>query len=104
MFGSGRAICPCARVTAAILREVKRATDSTSFAFMPFFPMMKSASTRGGEKEGTIYNLSYVDQIYDGLLADGVRPFVELSFMPAKLAAKQPHQFWYKPMSHPPKT
>ena len=33
-----------------------------------------------------VYNFSYVDQIYDGLLAEGVRPFVELSFMPAKLA------------------
>ena len=33
-----------------------------------------------------IYNFSYVDQVYDGLLANGVRPFVELSFMPRQLA------------------
>jgi len=51
-----------------------------------------------------IYNFSYVDQIYDGLLANGVRPFVELSFMPKKLAA-QPllHSFWYKQNISPPK-
>src|SRR5208282_1647012 len=51
-----------------------------------------------------VYNFSYVDQIYDGLLKNGVRPFVELSFMPSKLAAKQTVQaFWYKPIVSPPK-
>ena len=33
-----------------------------------------------------VYNFSYVDQVYDGLLENGVKPFVELSFMPEKLA------------------
>ena len=51
-----------------------------------------------------VYNWSYVDQIYDGLRANGVRPFVELSFMPRKLAASlEPHPFWYKPLPSPPK-
>ena len=51
-----------------------------------------------------VYNFSYVDQIYDGLLENGVRPFVELSFMPKKLAAKQAVQaFWYAPVVSPPK-
>jgi len=50
-----------------------------------------------------VYNWSYVDQIYDGLLESGVRPFVELSFMPRKLAASaEPHPFWYKPLPSPP--
>ena len=35
------------------------------------------------------YNFSYVDEIYDGLLDNGVKPFVEISFMPSKLA-KEP--------------
>ena len=58
-----------------------------------------SASTRSFDDEvglydedaagNPIYNFSYVDQIYDGLLQNGVRPFVELSFMPTKLAAQQ---------------
>src|SRR5439155_299056 len=51
-----------------------------------------------------IYNFSYVDQIYDGLLAHGVKPFVELGFMPKKLAANPVlHAFWYKPSPAPPK-
>ena len=45
-----------------------------------------------------------MDQVYDGLLANGVRPFVELSFMPKKLAAQQDqHVFWYHPIVSPPK-
>jgi xylan 1,4-beta-xylosidase len=34
-------------------------------------------------------NWQNVDQVYDGLLDIGVRPFVELSFMPARLASAQ---------------
>ena len=51
-----------------------------------------------------VYNFSYIDQIYDGLLEEGVKPFVELSFMPAKLSAQPPvvHSFWYKPIVSPP--
>jgi xylan 1,4-beta-xylosidase len=56
------------------------------------------------EQGNPIYNFSYVDQIYDGLLANGVRPFVEISFMPKKLAARQDvHPFWYKQIVSPPK-
>ncbi|HEY6308746.1 MAG TPA: glycosyl hydrolase family 39, partial [Candidatus Angelobacter sp.] len=51
-----------------------------------------------------VYNFSYVDQVYDGLLARHVRPFVELGFMPKKLAARPVlHPFWYKPSPSPPK-
>src|SRR3984885_15007254 len=51
-----------------------------------------------------IYNFSYVDQIYDGLLENGIRPFVELSFMPRKLAAQPIEQsFWYHRVVAPPK-
>ncbi|MGH2396091.1 MAG: GH39 family glycosyl hydrolase, partial [Terriglobales bacterium] len=51
-----------------------------------------------------IYNFSYVDQIYDGLLENGVRPFIELSFMPRKLAANNViHPFWYRFHTGPPK-
>jgi xylan 1,4-beta-xylosidase len=40
------------------------------------------------DKGNPVYNFTYVDQIYDGLLERGVRPFVEISFMPRELAAK----------------
>ena len=49
------------------------------------------------------FNFLYLDQIYDFMLDHGVRPFVELSFMPAKLAAHDIRQsFWYRPIVSPP--
>ena len=46
----------------------------------------------------------YVDEIYDGLLAQGVKPFVELSFMPRALAAQPSrHPFKYHPIVSPPR-
>jgi xylan 1,4-beta-xylosidase len=53
-----------------------------------------------------VYNFAYVDEIYDGLLANGVRPLVEISFMPVKLAFNplDLHVFWYHPNVSPPKS
>ncbi len=55
--------------------------------------------------DASVYNFSYIDQIYDGLLENGVRPFVELSFMPKKMASDPNalHAFWYKQNVSPPK-
>ena len=50
-----------------------------------------------------VYNFQYVDQIYDGLLELGLRPFVELSFMPQALASGPSTVFWYKGHVAPPK-
>jgi xylan 1,4-beta-xylosidase len=52
------------------------------------------------------YNFSYVDQIYDGLLENGVRPFVEIGFMPTALTSslKSIMSFWYRPNVAPPKS
>lgn len=49
------------------------------------------------------YNFQYVDALYDALLALHIRPFVELSFMPAKLASGDKTVFWWKGNITPPK-
>ena len=51
------------------------------------------------------YNFSYVDQIYDGLLEHGFKPFVELGFMPPELTSDPAalQAFWYRPNVAPPK-
>jgi xylan 1,4-beta-xylosidase len=49
------------------------------------------------------YNFQYVDALYDALLAKHIRPFVELSFMPAKLASGDATVFWWKGNITPPK-
>ena len=50
-----------------------------------------------------IYNWQYVDELFDALLAMGVRPFVELSFMPSALASGPHTIFWWKGNVTPPK-
>jgi len=49
------------------------------------------------------YNFQYIDPLYDALLANHIRPFVELSFMPAKLATGTNTVFWWKANITPPK-
>lgn len=103
MFGSGRAILSLRDSYRRDLREVKQATD---FEYVRFHAIFHDEVGLYDEDAAgnPVYNFSYVDQIYDGLLANGVRPFVELSFMPKKLAAQQDvHVFWYHPIVSPPK-
>ena len=103
MFGSGRAILSLRDSYRHDLREVKGITDLQYVRFHAIFH--DEVGVYDEDAQGNpVYNWSYVDQIYDGLLANGVRPFVELSFMPRKLAAKPDvHAFWYKPDPAPPK-
>jgi xylan 1,4-beta-xylosidase len=49
------------------------------------------------------YNFQYVDALYDALLKMHIRPFVELTFMPAKLASGPQTVFWWKGNITPPK-
>ncbi len=49
------------------------------------------------------FNFLYVDQIYDFMLDHGVRPFVELSFMPEAFASSANRVFAYKGNVSPPK-
>ncbi|MGA7575405.1 MAG: glycosyl hydrolase family 39 [Terriglobales bacterium] len=103
MFGSGRAILSLRESYRNDLREVKQITGFEYVRFHAIFH--DEVGVYDEDAQGhPVYNFSYVDQIYDGLLANGVRPFVELSFMPKKLAAREAlHAFWYKQNVAPPK-
>jgi xylan 1,4-beta-xylosidase len=103
MFGSGRAILSLRENYRNDLRSVKQITDFRYVRFHAIFD--DEVGVYSEDAQGSpVYNFSYVDQIYDGLLAAGVRPFVEISFMPNQLAARSmPHPFWYHPNISPPK-
>jgi xylan 1,4-beta-xylosidase len=103
MFGSGRAVLSLRDSYRHDLHEVKQITDFEYGRFHAIFHDEVGVYDEDGQGH-PLYNFSYVDQIYDGLLATGVKPFVELSFMPQKLAAHNLlHVFWYKPNVSPPK-
>jgi len=48
------------------------------------------------------YGFSYVDQVHDAFLQVGIRPFVELGFMPSELASGDQTVFWWKGNVTPP--
>ena len=103
MLGSGRAVLSLRESYRRDLRAVVAATGAGYVRFHGVFldEMGVYDEDAGGNAR---YNFSYVDQVYDGLLENGVRPMVEISFMPRKLAgAPIYHSFWYTPNVAPPK-
>src|SRR5262249_17666286 len=87
-FGSGRAILSLRDSYRQDLHEVKKIADLRYVRFHAIFH--DEVGVYDEDAQGNpVFNFSYVDQIYDGLLANGVRPFVELSFMPKKLASNK---------------
>lgn len=49
------------------------------------------------------YNYMYVDALFDYLLSIGIKPFVELGFMPNALASGKETIFWWRGNVTPPK-
>jgi len=103
MFGSGRATLSLRAGYRHDMHEVKAATG---FGYVRFHGILdRDVGVYTVDAQGRPdYNFTYVDQIYDGLLQQGVRPFVELSFMPPDMASRQQTMgFWYDPIVAPPK-
>jgi xylan 1,4-beta-xylosidase len=101
-FGSGRANLSLRQSYRDDLRTVH---EATGFEYVRFHGIFDDENGVYSEDAAgrPVYNWTYVDQIYDGVLDAGVRPYVELSFMPSKMASSQkPHPFWYKPLPNPP--
>ncbi|WP_263377792.1 GH39 family glycosyl hydrolase [Granulicella paludicola] len=105
MFGSGRAILSLRESYRDDIRAVKGATD---FKYVRFHAILHDEVGVYNEDEhgDPVYNFTYVDEIYDGLLKQHVKPVIEISFMPKKLAFNPDalHPFWYKQNVSPPKS
>jgi xylan 1,4-beta-xylosidase len=103
VFGSGRAALA---LRASYREDLRAMRASTAISYVRFHAVFHDelGVYAEGPDGSPVYNFSYVDQVYDGLLAAGVRPFVELSFMPRALARSElRHVFWYHPIVSPPK-
>jgi xylan 1,4-beta-xylosidase len=105
MFGSGRAVLS---LRDDYRRDLEAVHEATGFGYVRFHGILDDdvGLVRRGQDGKITYNFSYVDQIYDGLLGRGVKPFVELGFMPEALSAdpSKHHAFWYRPNVMPPKS
>jgi xylan 1,4-beta-xylosidase len=54
--------------------------------------------------DGSVYyNFNHIDTLLDNLIGEGVRPFLELGFMPTQLASSDGEIFWWKANVTPPK-
>lgn len=104
MFGSGRASLALRDDYRKDLDAVHQATGFSYIRFHGIFDRDVGLLRRDPNGK-IVYNFSYIDQIYDGLLERGVKPFVELSFMPPELSSDptKQHDFWYHPNVMPPK-
>jgi len=83
---------------ASWLEQLKTVQENCGFKYVRFhglfhedmFPLIQ-------EKGKNVYNWQYIDDLFDRMLDLHVRPFVELSFFPEQLAAKNSKtQFWWK--------
>ena len=102
MFGSGRAILTLRESYRNDLRAVKQATD---FKYVRFHAIFHDEVGLYDEdaKGKPIYNFSYIDQIYDGLLKR--RPSLcraELHARKTCRATRSAQSFWYHPIISPP--
>lgn len=102
-IGAGRA---AEGLRAAWQEQLKMCRQEIGFRYIRFHGLLHDdmgvyAETKDGRPR---HNWQYIDQLYDALLASGVRPFVEISFMPSALASGHKTIFWWRAPVTPPKS
>lgn len=77
-----------------MLQTIQR---EVGFQYIRFHGLLDDALMVYGEDENgqPLLNFSYVDTIFDFLLSIGLRPFIELSYMPKKLARSEARTAYY---------
>lgn len=98
--GAGRA---CEGLRSEWQRQLKEAVEECGFSYIRFHGLLAEdmfpVSIVQGRQQ---YNWCYIDQLYDALLDIGIRPVVELGFMPPALASGSGTQFWWRGNVTPP--
>ena len=86
-------------------RQLRRARAECGFRYIRFHGLFcDDMGVYQEDKQGRAnYNWQYVDELFDFLESIGMKPFVELGFMPGALASGPQTIFWYKANVTPPK-
>ena len=85
-------------------RQLKRAHAELGFRYVRFHGLLSDdmgTVVRNGRE--LLYSFFNADQVFDFLLSIGMKPFVELSFMPGALASGDKTVFSYQANVTPPK-
>jgi xylan 1,4-beta-xylosidase len=87
-------------------QQLKQSQKECGFEFIRFHGLLHDDMGVYTEdaKGNPIYNWFYIDQLYDYILSIGMKPFVELTFMPNALASGTKTVFWWKGNITPPKS
>lgn len=87
-------------------QQLQLCHDELGFKYIRFHGLLHDdMGVYTESRDGTPrYNWQYVDQLFDALLKIGIRPFVEISFMPTPLASGGKTIFWWKANVTPPKS
>ena len=86
-------------------RQLRHAREECGFRYIRFHGLFcDDMGVYQEDKQGRpVYNWQYVDELFDFLHSIGMKPFVELGFMPGALASGPQTIFWYKANVTPPK-
>lgn len=86
-------------------RQLRTVRESCGFRYIRFHGLFcDDMGVYFEDKHGNaVYNWQYIDELFDFLQGIGMKPFVELGFMPSQLASGSQTIFWYRANVTPPK-
>src|SRR5688500_304676 len=85
-------------------QQLKRCHHDLGFGYVRFHGLLSDdMGTVTRSKNSLLYSFFNIDQVLDFLLSIGMKPFVELSFMPSALASGSRTVFDYKANVTPPR-
>ena len=84
--------------------QLREAVGQCGFRYLRFHGLFHDDMFVYRESNGkAVCNFQYIDELFDRMLAIGIRPFVELGFCPSDLASQTGTVFWWKGNGAPPK-
>jgi len=86
------------------LAQLKLVHDELGFKFIRFHGILHDDMEAYREVDGKpVYNFAKIDAVYDAILKTGMKPFVEIGFMPHDLASGTKTIFYWQGNGSPPK-
>lgn len=84
--------------------QLRKCKEELGFKYVRFHGLLNDDMSVCTKNQGnTVYSFFNIDSIFDFLLSIGMKPFIELSFMPEALASGTTTCFHYKGNVTPPK-
>ncbi len=86
-------------------RQLRRAHEDCGFRYIRFHSLFGDdmGVYQVGRDGKSVYNWQYVDELFDFITGIGMKPFLELGFMPSAMASGPETIFWYRANVTPPR-